>query len=874
MTNYSSYPDQIDGYSTLPLVKDGITEILATHHNALRDAIVKIEQELGLNPSSDFATVADRLDSINDASATINAHLIDPTDAHDASAISILDTEDHYISLNVEDALAELASILPAQIDVIGADNTSVPNTGIPSFVNHLGTTFVFNTSGGADEVKKTQPVSITGVRILDVGAGNDFGTGTLTFYITPARLTWTAPGDAEGLAVDISALVEGDTFILDSDNTGKKIRLSRTSASLPIGGIAENFNIYSLSAATGSYSIVGTGFQQSNFITRTAISRTGTSRDQFMISGMIFPADKGTLVLQRKLRGSSQFNAVAVLDLSANFNESLRSTGQPAYIPALDLFDSITLFDRQPARKDYETLDLDASGNAIYDNFAITATFGTFQVAKYLIPASNSTLAGGALLAPADSSLGEVNDQVSAYRLVHYLDGETNFNGDPSETQIYSVADALGGGTNDGDNNVRMSNVYLDPFASLSTITDLILSPVVDVEVLEKTISGIHYYNSPDDLFNIELTSSDRIFKQTYLEDDILRFNTHVFAFPSGATYGLNVDVTELMDDAGSFDLYSVSNLPDFSTADHSIAYYLINASYNTSRRIYPDVDKFSAHSGVFATLYDPFGAGVEFTADDAYGYDSGTFTNTIILVNSFDRFRATDTEEFFTDESKRIGSGENFNFALERGQFIHTYGPNTDGYTLDAWDPGVPLIGIDLQCGGLIEEPYSIYPGLVYPQEDYTATNYRPNQFGSVDYSGFSGDMFYQRVFNLGYPISSGKLRIQSTGGSLISFNDMWEGNASRFMKVLVKISGTGPSSTGFLDCGKLYNTNAYEDDDGALVSVSGTEGDFTVSFTLGERNNADSGNMLAIKVTYFGAQYIVARTKILSYLQLLPS
>ena len=73
MTSFSAYPSALDSYGTLPLVRDGIDEIRARDHNSLRDAIIKIEQELGIQPSGAFATVRDRLDSVSDASAQISA---------------------------------------------------------------------------------------------------------------------------------------------------------------------------------------------------------------------------------------------------------------------------------------------------------------------------------------------------------------------------------------------------------------------------------------------------------------------------------------------------------------------------------------------------------------------------------------------------------------------------------------------------------------------------------------------------------------------------------------------------------------------------------------------------------------------------------
>ncbi len=123
------------------------------------------------------------------------------------------------------------------------------------------------------------------------------------------------------------------------------------------------------------------------------------------------------------------------------------------------------------------------------------------------------------------------------------------------------------------------------------------------------------------------------------------------------------------------------------------------------------------------------------------------------------------------------------------------------------------------------------------------------------------------------MGYTTSGGKLRIKSSGSSLISFNDIAVSNSNRFAKIEVKIPGTGPSSTDWLDIGKFFETGRYEDGDGALIPpITGAEGDVTVSFTFGDRNTADSGNMIAVRITYFGAQITTAKQKILSYLQLL--
>jgi len=67
MSDFSIYPNAIDGYAQLPIAVDGSTEINAFSVNTLRSAIANIEAELGVLPSSSsFFTVRARLDDFND----------------------------------------------------------------------------------------------------------------------------------------------------------------------------------------------------------------------------------------------------------------------------------------------------------------------------------------------------------------------------------------------------------------------------------------------------------------------------------------------------------------------------------------------------------------------------------------------------------------------------------------------------------------------------------------------------------------------------------------------------------------------------------------------------------------------------------------
>lgn len=67
----SIYPQAIDGFSQLPLVIDTVTEIKGDTVNRLRSAIINIEKELGIIPSSNFSTLSERLQNIDSQISTL-----------------------------------------------------------------------------------------------------------------------------------------------------------------------------------------------------------------------------------------------------------------------------------------------------------------------------------------------------------------------------------------------------------------------------------------------------------------------------------------------------------------------------------------------------------------------------------------------------------------------------------------------------------------------------------------------------------------------------------------------------------------------------------------------------------------------------------
>jgi hypothetical protein len=76
-----------------------------------------------------------------------------------------------------------------------------------------------------------SSPVNVTGVVIDDVPAQSGDGSSTLSFSFTGATLTYAAPGDGAGQAVDVSS---DGTYELYSNDTDKYMIVTVTAASLP----------------------------------------------------------------------------------------------------------------------------------------------------------------------------------------------------------------------------------------------------------------------------------------------------------------------------------------------------------------------------------------------------------------------------------------------------------------------------------------------------------------------------------------------------------------------------------------------------------------------------------------------------------------
>lgn len=132
MSDYSIYPNALDGYAQLPLVVDTVTRIDAITVNRLRSAIYNIEKELGISPKGDYTDVRTRIDTIE---AEINAIDSDFALNSDLEALEVfLQDQIDTLEVSLQDQIDALETILgyknPARVaTTVNVNLAAAPNT-------------------------------------------------------------------------------------------------------------------------------------------------------------------------------------------------------------------------------------------------------------------------------------------------------------------------------------------------------------------------------------------------------------------------------------------------------------------------------------------------------------------------------------------------------------------------------------------------------------------------------------------------------------------------------------------------------------------------------------------------------------------------
>lgn len=207
MSDYSIYPNAIDGYAQLPLVVDTVTKVDAVTVNRLRSAIHNIELELGIIPSGDFESVAERFDSIDSLISDLDAAIISLENSLAADMTSLENSLVADIT-SIEESIVDLQD----QIDAIGA-----PDLGYKNPVR-VATLANITLAGGAPNTLDGITLALND-RILvhvqtDTAQNGIYYVSTLG---TGSNGTWTRATDAD-TAVELMPgtevyVIQGDTY-------------------------------------------------------------------------------------------------------------------------------------------------------------------------------------------------------------------------------------------------------------------------------------------------------------------------------------------------------------------------------------------------------------------------------------------------------------------------------------------------------------------------------------------------------------------------------------------------------------------------------------------------------------------------------------
>lgn len=90
---FSKYPKSLDDNTSLPVSVDLVTPVKAEVVNRLRDALLAVESELGLDPSRLYATVRARLDALEARIRALELKAIDEVVIPISSGIEITESD-------------------------------------------------------------------------------------------------------------------------------------------------------------------------------------------------------------------------------------------------------------------------------------------------------------------------------------------------------------------------------------------------------------------------------------------------------------------------------------------------------------------------------------------------------------------------------------------------------------------------------------------------------------------------------------------------------------------------------------------------------------------------------------------------------------
>lgn len=232
----TAYPGSIDNNLSLPQAIDLITPVKAEIVNELRGAIIAIENELGTNPSSQYSTVAQRLDQLTilanncvqggggvgtlsgDANGASTSNKVTSI-TFGSKTLSLSSINDGEVLVRSGDNLVGSTSYLKknvvrytginstTSINILSSGHvSSIYNIGPYCKVNTAATTgtitVTITTDQGTIQCWSEQSIAIVGIIYLPTISLYSTGTSNITITFTLSNVTGTPSLEIGGIII------------------------------------------------------------------------------------------------------------------------------------------------------------------------------------------------------------------------------------------------------------------------------------------------------------------------------------------------------------------------------------------------------------------------------------------------------------------------------------------------------------------------------------------------------------------------------------------------------------------------------------------------------------------------------------------------
>lgn len=364
------YPNGIDDNVTLPLVFDNITEVKADTVNRVRNAIVSVEQALGINPQGTYTStggVSARLDNVDVQLANLNTSVANvitevtaiiaaldgehielgaPTGGFNAVGITTLQSTDK-ITETLDTFNNIMAYLAPAQphsmqglaIDVASGSLT-LYNGKVADVTGH--SSGYFKTGQGAGTAytfitRNPNLVTLTTHTTGDATTGfSDADKGILVLNINNAGTVTTSTFNL-GVAFDdaYNTTNQGTSYAGNTGNASPPLKVVDTNMQIYSVGIFNGFPLWQKGVARITNQVLSPGYNYFNF-THTVGSNTRTSGlfEVFYDNGSASPSFPSTPTLTvsssaniNYLSGIKYLTTGDTLQLQATINNAFVNT-------------------------------------------------------------------------------------------------------------------------------------------------------------------------------------------------------------------------------------------------------------------------------------------------------------------------------------------------------------------------------------------------------------------------------------------------------------------------------------------------------------------------------------------------------------------